>query len=130
MAGLVLIVEDDEDVREFAVRVLRDGGFQVLEAVNGGVALVLLEQDLPIDLLFTDIVMPGEPDGVGLAERALALRPRLRVLYATGYAGTHRLDPATMHGELLQKPYGPNQLVAAIEHALADEPALDRVGPG
>src|SRR6185437_145115 len=56
-SGIVLVVEDDDYVREFAVRVLKESGFRVLEAVNGGVALVLLEQDLPIEVLFTDIVM-------------------------------------------------------------------------
>src|SRR5215813_5796130 len=89
--GFVLVVEDDDDVREFAVRVLRDNGFRVLEAVNAGVALILLEQEIPIEVLFTDIVMPGEPDGIGLADRAKALRPDLRVLYTTGFAGANRL---------------------------------------
>src|SRR3979490_1683550 len=87
-------VEDDDAVREFAVHVLRDRGYAVIEAVNGGVALVLLEQDLPIDLLFTDIVMPGEPDGVALAERAKELRPNLRVLYTTGVRGPRPVPPA------------------------------------
>jgi CheY-like chemotaxis protein len=118
-AGFILVVEDDADVREFAVQVLRDDGYQVLEAVSGGVALVLLEQDLPIDVLFTDIVMPGEPDGVGLAEQAKALRPDLPVLYATGFAGASRLDDHTIHGVVLNKPYGSKQLLLAIERLLA-----------
>jgi CheY-like chemotaxis protein len=120
-AGFILVVEDDEDVREFAVRVLRDSGYQVLEAVNGGVALVLLEQDLPIELLFTDIVMPGEPDGIGLAERAKAMRPGLRVLYATGFAGSARLNEHSIHGKVLSKPYRPQQLAHEVERLLATE---------
>src|SRR5258708_21590718 len=113
-ARLILVVEDDDDVREFAVDVLREKGYRVIEAVNGGVAFVLLEQDLPIDMLFTDIVMPGEPDGIGLAERALAMRPSLRVLYATGFAGADRLDGHALRGAVLHKPYRPQELTAAV----------------
>lgn len=115
------MVEDDEDVREFAVRVLRESGYRVLEAVNAGVALILLEQDLPIEVLFTDIVMPGEPDGVGLAERAKAIRPDLRVLYATGFAGASRLAENAVYGKVLSKPYRPQQLASEVERLLADD---------
>jgi CheY-like chemotaxis protein len=116
---LILVVEDDDDVREFAVDVLRDKGYRVIEAVNGGVALILLQQDLPIDLLFTDIVMPGEPDGVALAERAKELRPDLRVLYTTGFAAAGRFDRHVVHGKVLGKPYRPAQLASAVENLLA-----------
>jgi CheY-like chemotaxis protein len=116
---LILVVEDDDDVREFAVHVLRSNGYRVIEAVNGGVALVLLEQDLPIDLLFTDIVMPGEPDGVALAERAKELRPDLRILYTTGFAGAGRFDQHTIHGKVLGKPYRSRQLTSEIEQLLS-----------
>jgi CheY-like chemotaxis protein len=118
-ARLILVVEDDDDVREFAVDVLRDNGYRVIEAVNGGVAQVLLEQDLPIDLLFTDIVMPGEPDGVALAERAKELRPDLRVLYTTGFAAAGRFDHRVVHGKVLGKPYRPSQLASEVENLLA-----------
>jgi CheY-like chemotaxis protein len=117
---LILVVEDDDDVREFAVHVLRDRGYTVIEAVNGGVALVLLEQDLPIDLLFTDIVMPGEPDGVALAERAKELRPNLRVLYTTGFAGASRFRQHAIHGKVLGKPYRSRQLASEVEQLLSD----------
>src|ERR1700675_1640765 len=118
-SGLILVVEDDDDVREFAVHVLRDRGYTVIEAVNGGVALVLLEQNLPIDLLFTDIVMPGEPDGVALSERAKELRPDLLVLYTTGFAAAGRFDQRVVHGKVLGKPYRPSQLASEIENLLA-----------
>src|SRR5260370_23696395 len=71
---LILVVEDDDDVREFAVDVLRDKGYHVIEAVNGGVALGLLQQDLPIDLLFTDTAISGRSAGVALAGLAKELR--------------------------------------------------------
>lgn len=118
-SGFILVVEDDADVREFAVRVLRGSGYRVLEAVNGGVALVILEQDLPIDLLFTDIVMPGEPDGIGLAQRARAMRPELPILLTTGFAGLERLGDAALGGKLLAKPYRPRQLEQTVESLLA-----------
>jgi CheY-like chemotaxis protein len=118
---MILVVEDDDDVRDFAVHVLRDRGYDVLEAVNGGVALILLEQALPIDLLFTDIVMPGEPDGVALAERAKELRPDLRVLYATGFAGAGRFDRRIVHGKILGKPYRSRQLAVEVEQLLSDQ---------
>jgi CheY-like chemotaxis protein len=118
---LILVVEDDDDVRDFAVNVLRDRGYAVIEAVNGGVALVLLEQNLPIDLLFTDIVMPGDPDGVALAERAKELRPALHVLYTTGFAGAGRFNHRVMHGKVLGKPYRSRQLTNEIEQLLSDQ---------
>ena len=118
-SGFILVVEDDADVREFAVRVLRESGYAVLEAANGGVAEILLGQDLPIALLFTDIVMPGEPDGIELAERARALRPELPVLFTTGFAGAARYDDAVLKGRLLSKPYRPSQLEKTVETMLA-----------
>jgi CheY-like chemotaxis protein len=117
-SGFILVVEDDPDVREFAVQVLRESGYRVLEAVNGGVALFLLEQDLPIDLLFTDIIMPGEPDGIDLAERARALRPSLPVLFTTGFAGAGRCGDRTPVGKWLSKPYRPRQLEETVETIL------------
>jgi CheY-like chemotaxis protein len=112
---LILVVDDDDDIREFAGAVLRDQGYQVIEAANGGVALVLLEQGLPIDLLFTDLVMPGEPEGATLAERARELRPGLRVLYATGFGAAGR---CAVDAKLLGKPYRAEQLVSEVEQLL------------
>jgi CheY-like chemotaxis protein len=117
-APLILVVDDDDDVRKFAARVLRDKGYRVIEAANGGVALVLLQQGLPIELLFTDVVMPGEPDGLALAERAKKLHPDLRVLYATGFAGAHRFGRHAVHGKVLSKPYRPRQLTSEIEQLI------------
>jgi DNA-binding NtrC family response regulator len=116
VTGTIIVVEDDDDVRELAVTALREAGFGVLQAMNGGIALVLLEQEIPIDVLFTDIVMPGEPDGFELARRAIALRPGLKVLYTTGFTGAHLAQrEKRLHGKILQKPYRPTQLVAQID---------------
>ena len=119
MAVTLIVVEDDDDVRELAVNTLREAGYNVLQAMNGGIALILLQEALPVDLLFTDIVMPGEPDGFELARRAVALRPGLKVLYTTGFTGLYLADrEATLHGKILKKPYRPKQLVHEVEELL------------
>jgi len=108
MAATLLVVEDDDDVRDLTVTLLREEGHRVLQAANGGVAMVLLDQDLPIDLLVTDVVMPGGPDGFELADLAKQRRPELKVLYMTGYAGLARAAKAVpLHGKILNKPYRP-----------------------
>jgi CheY-like chemotaxis protein len=124
-ANTILVVEDDRDVRELAIAVLETAGYRVLEAASGDEAhrLLLAHPDLRIDLLFTDIVMPGGLDGIDLANAACALRPELKVLYATGFANLvreHREEE--LHGSVLAKPYRPGELQRAIS-ALIDETA-------
>jgi len=125
MVATLLVVEDDDDVRDLAVNVLRDAGYRVLPAMNGGIALVMLEQELPIDLMFTDVVMPGDPDGFILAERAKELRPNLKILYATGFSGLSRAEGrARIHGTIMEKPYRPTGLLREVARLLAsDEPS-------
>src|SRR3954466_2170025 len=124
-ANTVLVVEDDRDVRELAIAVLEAAGYRVLEAGSGDEAhrLLLAHPDLRIDLLFTDIVMPGRLDGIDLANEARALRPGLKVLYTSGFADLareHREEE--LHGLVLAKPYRPAELQRAIG-ALIDQPA-------
>jgi len=119
----ILVVEDDDDVRELAVNVLRDMGYDVTQAASGGIALAILGQDLPIDLLFTDIVMPGEPDGLKLAEWARRLRPDIKILYTTGFSAMLRFDRRSP-GKVLAKPYGPKQLESAVQQLLSADAAV------
>ena len=124
-ANTILVVEDDRDVRELAMAVLEAAGYRVLEAPSGDAAhwLLLAHPDLRIDLLFTDIVMPGRLDGIDLAQEARSLRPGLKVLYATGFANLvreHREDE--LRGVVLVKPYRPAELQRAISE-LIDETA-------
>ena len=121
---LVLLVEDDLQVREFARGQLEALSYRVLEAADGPEALALLRSRPDIELLFTDVVMPGGMSGVELAEAALALRPGLPVLYTSGYTESAlihngRLDPNVL---LLGKPYRRAELANKLREALNQEP--------
>src|SRR5207237_2661186 len=83
--GRVLVVEDDPEVLDVTVETLRRMGYEVLTAGDGPAALAVLRREAEIDILFSDIVMPRGMNGVELARTALRLRPRLRVLLASGY---------------------------------------------
>lgn len=109
----ILVVDDDPDVRDYAVTVLEEEGFDVVAASGGEAALRVLERDPTITLLFTDVVMPGL-NGFETARLARSHRPDLEVLFASGYATD--LTPA---GRLLKKPYRPRQLVQEVLAVLA-----------
>ena len=110
----ILIVDDDLAILEYAGGVLEEYGYAVLTASNAASALVMLRSTEGIDLLFTDLVMPGF-DGIELARRAGEEIPGLKVLFTTGYS----TDPAPNDRRLLKKPYRPQQLAGAIAAALA-----------
>lgn len=118
---LILICEDDEDVRAYTAEVLRDLGYRILEAADGPSALRLLaEHRGQVDLLFTDVVLPGGMTGAVLAKEAQSLQPRLRTLFTTGYARNAivhhgRLDPGV---ELLTKPFSYADLAARVREIL------------
>jgi PAS domain S-box-containing protein len=119
----ILLVEDDDLVREHATRLLQGMGYQVTTANNGPEAIELLRKGVPCDLLFTDVIMPGGMTGPKLAEAARRLRSGLRVLYTSGYtenAIVHhgRVDPGV---NLLHKPYRRPELAAKVRAALSEE---------
>ncbi|WP_035486033.1 PAS domain-containing hybrid sensor histidine kinase/response regulator [Geminicoccus roseus] len=116
----VLVVEDHADLRAYGVQVLQELGYRVLEAGDGPAALELLAAHPEIDLLFTDVVLPGGMNGRQLADAARQTRPLLKVLFTTGYtrnAIVHhgRLDPGV---NLLGKPFTQMELAAKIRGAL------------
>jgi CheY-like chemotaxis protein len=118
----VLVVDDDRGVRRLTARMLRTVGYRVLEAESGAEALRTLEGDPGISLLVTDIVMP-EMDGLALADRALALLPRLRVVLMTGHAPelTAQLDLRHSPLPVLLKPFTAEQLLGKVRDTLAGE---------
>jgi PAS domain S-box-containing protein len=115
----VLVVEDDHGVRDFAVSVLREFGYHVVEAANGEAALELLDGSPDIDLLFTDVVMPGRLSGADLAKAALERRPGLRLLFTSGYT-TRLVEKEWPENtvDLLRKPYRSIDLAARIRAVL------------
>jgi DNA-binding response OmpR family regulator len=123
----ILIVEDDKDLRNYLAGILRNLNYRVITTPNAqGALTTLLQEHEPVNLLLTDIVMPGI-NGRELGRRAQAMRPGLPVLYVTGYsrnAIVHqgRLDEGV---ELLQKPVGQAQLAARIRALLDRGRALD-----
>jgi CheY-like chemotaxis protein len=118
----VLVVEDDEALRAYTVETLGELGYRVLAAANGAAALEILKDGKTIDLLFTDVVMPGGVNGRQLADEAVRLRPDLKVLFTTGYtrnAIVHhgRLDAGV---EMIGKPFSFSELSAKVR-ALLDK---------
>jgi PAS domain S-box-containing protein len=120
----VLVVEDEEDVRALVVRLLSGLGYQVLQAGDGRKALELLQQDSPIDLLFTDVVLPGGTNGPELARVAASRRPDIKVLYTSGYTGNaiQQLDALAAEVRLISKPYRIEELARKVRCALDGAP--------
>ncbi|GGA07189.1 hybrid sensor histidine kinase/response regulator [Neptunicoccus cionae] len=116
----ILMVEDDDEVRETARLMLEDLGYGVLPAADADEALTILDRIHNIDLLFTDVVMPGKTNGQELAKQIQEIRPDLPVLFTSGYvqdAIVHdgRLDEGV---QLLSKPYTQSELQRKIRQVL------------
>jgi two-component system NtrC family sensor kinase len=124
----ILLVEDEEEVRRFAVQVLTDGGYRVHAASNGADALDILKGDPGIALLFTDVVLPGGMNGRQLADRVLQERPEIKVLYATGYTRNAIIHHGRLDAdvELLTKPFTADTLMRKIRVALDSRPSAKR----
>jgi CheY-like chemotaxis protein len=120
MAYSILVVEDEDDVRDLISASLRDRGFSVLAVPNAEVALQILKEHVRFDLLFTDIIMPGTMDGFALADRAKELQPDLKVLYATGFAHLPERSRGPLHGRLIRKPYRPGEIASEIQDTLKE----------
>jgi signal transduction histidine kinase len=116
---VILLVEDNDEVRAYSAMILTELGYEVIEAPDADFALAVLQTNCRVDLLFTDVVLPGKSGRV-LADAALALRPDLKVLFTTGYsrnAIVHhgRLDPGV---QLISKPFTFDQLGIRIRDLL------------
>ena len=117
----ILVVEDDDRVRRLTITRLKLIGYQVLEASDGPKALDILTRGDVVDLVFTDLVMPGGMSGREVAARARQLRPRIKVLLTSGYAEelVHGDDLEREQLKVLRKPYHQADLVTALREVLA-----------
>lgn len=120
--AVILVVEDDFFIREYAEMMIGNWGHQILSAGDVPEALVHLQSSTPIDALFTDVYLRADVHGgCDLARQATALRPMLRVLYTTGNRATdslHALFAAGTH--FLPKPYTEDQLELSVQKLLAN----------
>ncbi len=118
--GVILLVEDDDLVRNHAVRALEEMGYSVLHAANGAQALQIVRGGASFDLLFTDVVMPGGMNGPQLAAEVATLRPGVPVLFTSGYTENaivhHNRVDAGVH--LLHKPYTRRKLAEMLRRVL------------
>jgi two-component system cell cycle sensor histidine kinase/response regulator CckA len=124
-AETILLVEDEEAVRSFSARVLRNKGYEVLEANSGETALEVLKDRLEaVDLLITDVVMP-HLDGPGLVRRVRESRPELRVIFISGYTEDSFRKRLGEDGgiEFLPKPFSLKQLAAKVKEVLGEDGA-------
>jgi PAS domain S-box-containing protein len=117
----ILVVEDDERVRQLTTTRLKLIGYQVLEASDGPKAIDILARGHPIDLVFTDLIMPGGMSGRDVIARARELRPGIKVLMTSGYAEelVHGDDLEAERLKVLRKPYQQAELVAALRDVFA-----------
>lgn len=116
----ILVVEDDEDLREIPTTMLRDSGYEVVEARNGKEAIQCLQDSQSFDLLFTDVVLAGGMNGLEIADEAKRIQPRIKVLFTSGYP-----ESIISHGgkvnqdaALLNKPYLRTTLLEMVRAAL------------
>jgi PAS domain S-box-containing protein len=119
----ILVVEDDEDVRATVVDTLSDLGYRVLTARDAQCGLAVIESGVPVDVLFTDVVMPGTLKSPEMAKLAKTINPNLVVLFTSGYTENSivhggKLDPGV---ELLSKPYTREALDGRIRHLIANQ---------
>ena len=118
---VVLVVEDDQQLRGLLIVQLRTLGYTPVEAAGTDAALRILRSQAKVDLLLTDVMMPGGIDGRQLAREALVLRPKTKVILTSGYPVTipdRDVDPCSRQ-YLLRKPYRKAALAQALEEALA-----------
>jgi CheY-like chemotaxis protein len=127
----VLVVEDQPDIAALATAILVEHGYRVLAAPNGDAALAMLEEGAQVDLLFSDLIMPGAMNGVMLARVARQRFPHLRVLLATGFAAEVVERDGSLAGEfeILGKPYRRAELLSRVRDVLDAGPEEDQPLP-
>ncbi len=119
----VLVVDDEEDVRETVLALMDELGYRTFSAADGVSALAIVESDERIDLLLTDVMMPGELDGPALAERTQQVRPDMKILFTSGFADgkvLQRIDRIS-GSALIAKPYRNEELALRIRQTLDED---------
>jgi len=116
----ILVVEDEDRVRDIIVTILRDHGYKVTEAANGKEAIAVLNKSQKIDLLFSDIVLPGHMNGFQIAEQARIIQPDIKVLFTSGYAETDVIDQSLddIGENLVRKPFRQSIVLKKIRRIL------------
>lgn len=118
-SSCILIVEDDDLLREVVVEALQETRYTVLSACNGPQALAMIDAHAEIDVIFSDVSMPQGVSGIDLAYTLRALKPNLRFILASGYAKS-QLPPMPEGVLFLPKPYRVMQLLALLDAQEAD----------
>lgn len=116
--GTILVVEDEVLVRLSLTETLRDEGYCVLEAANADEAFAVLASSTPLDVVLTDVHMPGSLDGVALGRHVRSTRPELKVIVVSGRAAPAAAAEAA--DAFLAKPYEPASILRAIDAVLSD----------
>jgi CheY-like chemotaxis protein len=116
LCPVVLVVEDDEYVRMLAIDILEDEGSTVLGVATAGEAWPILGSRSDIGVLFSDVNMPGNMDGLTLAARVAEQWPHIRLVLTSGRSGLSSYEVPD-HGQFIQKPYRQSELMQAISHA-------------
>jgi CheY-like chemotaxis protein len=117
---IVLVVEDHDDLRGYSTEALKEMGYRVVEAANAQAALTILDTGIAIDLLFTDVVLPGGMNGRQLADAAAIRRPGMKVLFTTGYTRNAIVHNGQLDAgiQLIGKPFTYTALAAKIRAVL------------
>jgi two-component system cell cycle response regulator CpdR len=123
----ILLAEDDSAMRHFLAGALTKAGHNVRACPDGLDAMAVLEQDVPLDLLLTDIVMPGM-DGMELSRKAAKCRPDIKIMFITGFAAValseqHKSEPHKPGAQprVLSKPFHLGELVEQVRQALDED---------
>jgi CheY-like chemotaxis protein len=111
----VLIVEDETLISHLVADWLNDRGFAVHEAASGDEALDYIDHGGPVDVMFTDVNLPGSLDGAELAKRVRAMRPELPIVYASGRFTSDQIAPLVPRSVFVPKPYNPADICSLLE---------------
>ncbi|PCI72960.1 MAG: hypothetical protein COB20_16520 [SAR86 cluster bacterium] len=126
-SGTVLVVEDESGVRDVAVQMLKFTGFNVIEAIDAQSGLEQFNQNPDIDLVFSDVIMPGGTSGIEMAKEMLAQKPNTLILLATGYSAKaealeHKASQSDNIG-VVAKPYDINKIPILISAMISNAAA-------